>query len=86
VNSIAGGNLLRLQQQPAIAERRHAREFRALVLGCSEWMGRNPDEPTGRLDHSLGHCRDQPRMFPLTDDEKRRLLTMYPPQWKPQSR
>lgn len=29
---------------------------------------------------------DQPRMFPLTDDEKRRLLTMYPPQWKPQSR
>jgi hypothetical protein len=23
---------------------------------------------------------DQPRMFPLTDDEKRQLLTMYPPQ------
>jgi hypothetical protein len=29
---------------------------------------------------------DQPRIFPLTDDEKRRLLTMYPPQWKSQSR
>jgi hypothetical protein len=25
---------------------------------------------------------DQPRMFPLRDDEKRFLLTMYPSQWK----
>jgi hypothetical protein len=29
---------------------------------------------------------DQPRMFPLTGDEKHWLLTLYPPQWKPQSR
>jgi hypothetical protein len=26
-----------------------------------------------------------PRIFPLTDDEKRALLRMYPPDWKPQS-
>jgi len=29
---------------------------------------------------------DQPRIFPLTADEKRYLLMMYPPQWKSQSR
>ena len=26
----------------------------------------------------------EPRMFPLTDDERRQLLNMYPPDWKPQ--
>jgi hypothetical protein len=50
---------LRLQQQPAVAERRHAPEFRALVHGRSECMSRNPDEPARRLDHGLGHCREE---------------------------
>lgn len=28
---------------------------------------------------------DEPRQFPLTDDEKRRVLVMYPHDWKPLS-
>jgi len=28
---------------------------------------------------------DEPRVFPLTDDEKRQLLGLYPPEWKPKS-
>ena len=30
--------------------------------------------------------RSGPRLFPLTDDEKRRRLQMYAPEWKPQRR
>jgi len=26
---------------------------------------------------------NEPRMFPLSDEEKRQLLAMYPPDWKP---
>jgi hypothetical protein len=26
----------------------------------------------------------EPRMFPLTDEEKQQLLSMYPAGWKPQ--
>ena len=26
---------------------------------------------------------DEPRVFPLTDDERRLLSEMYPPDWKP---
>jgi hypothetical protein len=60
-------------------------------LGHAVGLGHNSD-PTTLMCGRPAPCRpglfrsDQPRMFPLTDDEKRRLLTMYPPQWKPQSR
>jgi hypothetical protein len=53
---------------------------------------RHNSDPTTLMCGRPAPCRpdlfrsDQPRMFPLTDEEKRRLLTMYPPQWKPQSR
>jgi hypothetical protein len=60
-------------------------------LGHAIGLGHNSD-PTTLMCGRPAPCRpdlfrsDQPLMFPLTDDEKRRLLTMYPPQWKPQSR
>jgi hypothetical protein len=60
-------------------------------LGHAIGLGHNSD-PTTLMCGRPAPCRpalfrsDHPRMFPLTDDEKRRLLVMYPPQWKPQSR
>jgi hypothetical protein len=27
----------------------------------------------------------EPKLFPLTDDEKRQLLAMYPGDWKPRT-
>jgi hypothetical protein len=59
-------------------------------LGHAIGLGHNSD-PTTLMCGRPAPCRpnlfrsDRPRMFPLTDDEKRQLLTMYPPQWKPQS-
>jgi hypothetical protein len=41
MKSIASGHLLRLQQEPAIAERRHTPEFCALVRGCSKNISRD---------------------------------------------
>jgi hypothetical protein len=59
-------------------------------IGHAIGLGHNND-PTTLMCGRPAPCRpalfrsDHPRMFPLTDDEKRRLLVMYPPQWKPQS-
>jgi hypothetical protein len=53
---------------------------------------RHNSDPTMLMCGRPAPCRpslfrsDQPRMFPLTGDERRRLLMLYPPQWKPQSR
>jgi len=53
---------------------------------------RHNSDPTMLMCGRPSPCRpslfrsDQPRMFPLRDDEKRFLLWMYPPQWKAQSR
>jgi len=60
-------------------------------LGHAIGLGHNSD-PAMLMCGRPAPCRpglfrsDQPRMFPLTGDEKHRLLTMYPPQWKPHSR
>jgi hypothetical protein len=60
-------------------------------LGHAIGLGHNAD-PTTLMCGRPAPCRpglfrsDQPLMFPLTDVEKRRLFTMYPPQWKSQSR
>jgi hypothetical protein len=52
---------------------------------------RHNSDPAMLMSGRPAPCRpglfhsDQPRMFPLNADENRWLLTMYPPQWKPQS-
>jgi hypothetical protein len=53
---------------------------------------RHNSDPTMLMCGRPSTCRpglfrsDQPRMFPLRDDEKRFLLSMYSSQWKAQSR
>ena len=53
---------------------------------------RHNSDPTMLMCGRPAPCRpalfrsDQPRMFPLTGDEKSWLLAMYPGGWKPQSR
>jgi len=53
---------------------------------------RHNSDPTMLMCGRPSTCRpglfrsDQPRMFPLRSDEKSFLLTMYPSQWKSQSR
>jgi hypothetical protein len=62
-----------------------ARNVIAHELGHAIGLRHNSD-PTTLMCGRPAQCRpdlfrsDQPRMFPLTDDEKRQLLTMYPPQ------
>lgn len=59
-------------------------------LGHAIGLGHNGD-PTMLMCGRPAPCRpnlfrsDEPRLFPLTDDEKRQLLRMYPPEWKPRS-
>lgn len=60
-------------------------------LGHAIGLGHNAD-PTKLMCGRPAPCRpglfrsEEPRLFPLTDDEKHQLLMMYPPEWKPQSR
>jgi hypothetical protein len=58
-------------------------------LGHAIGLGHNSD-PSMLMCGRPAPCRpalfrsDEPRMFPLTDDERRQLLTMYPSKWKSQ--
>jgi len=67
-----------------------ARNLIAHELGHAIGLGHNAD-PTKLMCGRPAPCRpdiyhsNEPRMFPLTDDEKRRLLALYPPEWKPQA-
>ena len=67
-----------------------ARNVIAHELGHAIGLGHNSD-PATLMCGRPAPCRPQlfrsdvPRMFPLTDDEKRELLRMYPSDWKPRS-
>jgi hypothetical protein len=57
-------------------------------LGHAIGLGHNSD-PSMLMCGRPASCRPSlfqspvPRVFPLTDDEKRQLVAMYPAQWKP---
>jgi hypothetical protein len=57
-------------------------------MGNAIGLGHNSD-PTTLMCGRPASCRpnlfrsDEPRVFPLTDEEKRQLLKMYPARWKP---
>jgi hypothetical protein len=58
-------------------------------IGHAIGLGHNND-PTKLMCGRPAPCRPnlfrsgEPRVFPLTDDEKRQLVSMYPAAWKPQ--
>ena len=59
-------------------------------LGHAIGLGHNGD-PATLMCGRPAPCRpnlfrsDEPRLFPLTDDEKRQLLRLYSAEWKPRS-
>jgi hypothetical protein len=67
-----------------------ARNVIAHELGHAIGLGHNSD-PTMLMCGRPAPCRpalfrsDEPRLFPLTRDERRQLLDLYPPGWKPRS-
>jgi len=68
-----------------------ARNVIAHELGHAIGLGHNSD-PTLLMCGRPASCRpslfqsSEPRVFPLNDDEKRRLLALYPPGWSPASK
>jgi hypothetical protein len=67
-----------------------ARNIIAPELGHAIGLGHN-DDPAKLMCGRPASCRpdlfrsDEPRVFPLSDDEKQQLLRMYPADWKPRS-
>jgi hypothetical protein len=77
-------------QYPPVNLPNVARNVIAHELGHAIGLGHNSD-PTMLMCGRPAPCRpalfrsDEPRLFPLTRDERRQLLDLYPPGWKPRS-
>jgi hypothetical protein len=75
---------------PPLNQPNVARNIIAHELGHAIGLGHNAD-PTLLMCGLPAACRpeefqsSEPRIFPLSDEEKRRLLEMYPPNWRPRS-
>jgi Matrixin len=78
---------IRGMDSPPLSLPNVARNVIAHELGHAIGLGHNSD-PATLMCGRPAWCRpylfrsNTPRIFPLTDDEKRRLLEMYPPAWQ----